>query len=102
MECLIPAPKDNFKLPAIRVLAKTGIILTCILCTRMFRKTRKLCMAILILLFKDIILADYDVLKKLSKATYLNELQTDAEDETPKRTKGLFLYFLNINSLLIM
>lgn len=29
-ECLIPAPKDNFKLPDIRVLAKTGIILTCI------------------------------------------------------------------------
>lgn len=80
--CLIPAPKDNFKLPAIRVLAKTGIILTCYL--------------------KTSFLADYDVLKKLSKATYLNELQTDAQDETPKRTKGLFLYFLNINSLLIM
>lgn len=50
--CLIPAPKDNFKLPAIRVLAKTGIILTCILCTRMLRKTRKLCMAILKMNFR--------------------------------------------------
>lgn len=53
------APKDDFKLLPIRVLAKTGMILPFILCTRMFRETQKLCMTILILLpgvIKDIIL----------------------------------------------
>lgn len=49
------APKDDFKLLPIRVLAKT---------------------------------ADYeDARKKCSKATYTSDLQTDAEDATPKRAK---------------
>lgn len=53
------APKDDFKLLPIRVLAETGMKLTFILCTRMFREKQKLCMTIFILLpgvIKDIIL----------------------------------------------
>ena len=87
-------PKDDFKQLPVRVLAKTSRLYSFKITSYSNICDPCLFVTLLTYICSNLCIAEYeDARRKLSKATYTSDLQTDAEDSIPRRAKRYQLYF---------